>query len=87
MDLEPTTTSDTPLAAYLLYHNHRLVGMIPDTNDRKRLVFAFVKQENTDLLIDDFYQGDPQVNPQIYYKKTKLVHEAIREAKMKDERQ
>ena len=75
-DLAPFTTSDTPLAAYLRYHKHALVGMKPDPNDIKRKVYVFIKEDNTDILIEDFYHGEPLVNPHLFYKV--LVKEVFR---------
>jgi len=81
-DLDPFTTSDTPLAAYLKYHKHTIVGMKPDPNDVKRKVYVFIKEDNTDLLIEDFYNGDPLVNPHLYYKVlVKEVFKKLRETR------
>lgn len=78
-ELEPFTTSDTPFAAYLLCHSHKYVGMRPDPNDKKRKVFVFIKQENTELLTNDYYEGSPQIDPRTYYAKTRIVHRHLRD--------
>lgn len=81
-NLEPFTTSDTPLAAYLRYHKHQIVGLKPDPNDIKRKVYVFIREENTDLLIEEFYKGDPQVNPHLFYKiLVKDVFKKLRESR------
>lgn len=82
-DRLPLTTSDTPFAAYLLYHNHQFQGLVADKHDRKRKVFVFLKQENSDLLVEDYYEGDPQVDPRLYYAKTRLVHHLLREEEVR----
>jgi hypothetical protein len=68
---EPYATSDTTEAAYLLYHGHKFVGLVPDKHDRKRMVFAFIKQENTDVLAEEYWSGDPQVNPRRFHRNIK----------------
>jgi hypothetical protein len=81
-DLDPFTTSDTPLAAFLKYHNHAIVGMKPDPNDIKRKVYVFIKQDNTDILIEEFYHGEPMVNPHLYYRAlVKEVFKKLRESR------
>lgn len=80
---EPLTTSDTPFAAYLLYHGHSFQGLVSDKHDRKRKVFVFVKQANSQLLADDYYEGNPQVDPRLFYKHTKKVHSLLRESEVR----
>lgn len=77
--LEPFTTSDTPFAAYLHYHKHRVVGMKRDPNDAKRLVYCFVKMDDTEELSAEFYSGKPLVDPGQYYKSTKEIYRVLRE--------
>lgn len=80
-ELTPFTTSDTPLAAFLKYHNHAIVGMKPDPNDIKRKVYVFIREDNTDILVEEFYKGDPQVNPHLYYRAlVKEVFKKLRES-------
>lgn len=79
--LEPITTSDTPFAAFLRYHKHQVVGMRPDPNDVKRKVYVFIKLADTDGLKEEYYNGDPQVDPKYYYKVLREIFTLLREYK------
>ena len=77
--LEPFTTSDTPFAAFLHYHNHRVVGMKRDPNDAKRLVYCFVKKDTTESLSKGFYKGESEVEPNSYHKSVREIGKVLRE--------
>lgn len=77
-DLKPVTTSDTPFAAFLKYHNHVIVGMKPDDDNPQRKVFVFIAQDETDELKHDFYFGKPEVHPKRYYKSIDEVFQILK---------
>jgi hypothetical protein len=76
---DPYKTSDTPLAAYLLLKKHKFVVMRDDPNDRKRKVYVFIKQEETDDLVSEFYDGDSQVNAMDYYRAVKVISKKLQD--------
>lgn len=78
-DLEPYTTSDTPLAAYLRYHSHEIVGKQQDKNDKRRTVFIFVEEERTKELEDDFYNNIGVVEPRAYHRALKEIYRRLNE--------
>jgi hypothetical protein len=78
-DLEPVTTSDTAFAAYLRVNGYQFVGMLPDPNDGRRKVYAFIRLDGFDDLFQDFYYGQPQVHPSHYYRFIKEMHAELRE--------
>lgn len=78
---DPFPTSDTALAAYLDYHRHKLVGFKPENNDPKRLMFVFVKEDRTDDLANEFYNGKTVINLTEYAKSIRHMYAALRESK------
>jgi hypothetical protein len=83
--MEPYKTSDTPFAAFLHYHKHQLVSLRKDPNDVKRRVYIFIKQEITPELEKEYYTGEPQVNPGIYYRAIRTMYRQLREYGDKNE--
>jgi len=67
-DLKPISTSDTPFAAFLRYHQHQIIGVVQDKNDIKRKVFVFAARDDSEDLRQEFYEGQPMVDPKYYYK-------------------
>ncbi len=80
---EPYQTSDTSFAAYLLYHDHRVVGMKQDPADVKRLVYVFIEKEDTQQLSKEFYYGEPTSDPRKYFKCSKEIFKVLRKHKEK----
>lgn len=78
-DLKPFTTSDTPLAAYLHFKQHRVIGMRQDPNDMKRQVYVFVELPETQKLVSDFYDSDTGHDFQQYYKSVRVMFGVLRE--------
>jgi hypothetical protein len=79
--MEPYKSSDTPYAAFLHYHKHQVVTVREDPNDMRRKVFVFVEKDETKKLEKEFYEGEPTVNPLIYYKSVRFVYSKLREFK------
>jgi hypothetical protein len=77
-ELKPLTTSDTTFATYLKYHNHQVVGIIPDKNDVKRKVFVFAAREDSEELRRDFYEGSPTVDPRFFERCGKDLRKMLR---------
>lgn len=76
---EPVGTSNTALAGYLLYHEHKFQGFVRDKHDSKRRVFYFIKEDITDELIKEFETGEPMVNARIYQSKLKEANRLLRD--------
>lgn len=76
-ELVPFSTSDTPFAAYLRYHSHEVVGVQKDKNDKRRMVFIFVKEERTQALEDEYYNHVAQVEPEAFYRALKDMYRRL----------
>jgi hypothetical protein len=76
---EPIKTSDTSLAAFLHYKGHELVGLMQDPNDSHRRVFVFVKQDDTDVLEEEYTAGMVTIHPKLYYKSIRIMHRTLKE--------
>jgi hypothetical protein len=72
-DLNPYQTSDTPFAAFLRYHAHEIISTQQDKADRRRTIFIFVEQPNTQELEDLYYNNKAEIEPRVYYKCLKEV--------------
>lgn len=83
-NLEPYTTSDTAFAAYLYCNSHKVVGMRQDPNNSKRWVFAFVKEENSEDLSNDYYAKRALVDPMQYYHAQKEMYKILNKYLNKD---
>lgn len=68
---EPVSTSNTALAAFLLYHEHNFQGFVQDKHDSRRRIFVFIKMDGSDELIKDFEAGNALVDPKRYQSKLK----------------
>lgn len=77
MEEAPYTTSDTPFAAFLVYHSHHIVGKQKDKHDRRRTVFIFIEEPTTKSLEDDYYNHVADVEPEAYYKALKTVYRKL----------
>lgn len=80
-DLKPYSTSDTPLAAFLKYHSHEVVGTQQDKNDRRRVVFIFVEEPRTQALVDEFYNNVATIEPRTYYRALKDIYRRLNSGK------
>lgn len=81
--MEPITTSDTPFAAFLKYNKHQLVGFKKDPNDAKRLVYIFIRQDDTESLSRDFYSNNVEVEPRYFFKCASEMVRKLNEEKFK----
>ena len=50
-----------------------------DPNDNHRRVFVFIKQDNSDELIEDYLSNQVTINPKGYYKSIRIMHKHLRE--------
>lgn len=80
-DLQPFTTSDTPFAAYLRYHDQTPLGVKQDDNDPRRLLYVFVKTPDIEVLKREYYGGDCSLNLGRYYTHIRFVHALLKEKK------
>lgn len=76
-ELDPTTTTDTSFAAYLDYKHHKFVGFKRDPNDRKRMIYIFIKKDISESLYTNFYDGKVKVEPQRYSYSLKKMHRTL----------
>lgn len=76
-ELDPYTTSDTPFAAFLVYHSHEVVSMQNDKHDRRRKVFIFIKEPRTQELEDEFYNNIAEVEPRAYHRALKEIYRRL----------
>lgn len=77
----PFVTSDTALAAYLEYHRHTIVSFKPEQGDPRRLQYIFIKEDDTDKLVEKYESGRTVINIKQYANSLKHVY-----AKLKDYR-
>lgn len=84
-NLEPYKTSDTPFAAYLHYHGHKLVGTKQDPNDYKREVVVFIYSEEIPALEQEWRFGTAQGDLKKYQRSLKIVNRFVNEARKKRE--
>lgn len=76
---EPFVTSDTALAAYLEYHRHTIVSFKPEKSDPKRLQYIFVKEDDTEKLVDRYESGRTVIDIKQYANSLKHVYKKLRE--------
>lgn len=79
----PYQTSDTSFASYLLYHDHKVVGMKQDPSDVKRLVYVFIEKDDTQEVSKEFYYGEPNCDPRKFFKCSKEIFKVLRTHKEK----
>jgi len=77
----PYKTSDTPFAAYLHYHGHRIVVSRQDPNDYKREVLVFVASDSIKDLEEEWKRGEATGDLKKYYRSYKIVSRTINEAR------
>jgi hypothetical protein len=84
---EPLKTSDTSYAAWLHLNGHVLVGLMQDPNDSHRKVFVFIKNDNSEKIERDYITEEGRVkdvtlNPRLYYKSIRVMHQTLKEGKI-----
>jgi len=78
MNIKTYKTSDLPLATTLLYFDFVLSSL--DKTDSKRVIFIFQKTSKLEKVIDDYWKGKIEVEPQKIFQiqkglKTRLYSE------------
>lgn len=76
--MEPYTTSDLGLAAYLYTEDVELLKPIP-TRDPKRFDFVFLSDDTVEDLVRRYFAGQAQVNPRDYFYAIKRVRNTLKE--------
>jgi hypothetical protein len=69
-------TSDLPLAATL--YLYKPIEFI-DKSDSQRVVFAFVRSEEIDRFIEQFWKNELKVNPRFFFESLKSIKSLIRQ--------
>ena len=78
---DPFATSDTALAAYLEYHRHTIVTFKPEKTDPRRVQYIFIKEDDTEKLIEKYQSGRTVINVKQYANSLKHVYDKLREYK------
>lgn len=78
---EPFTTSDTALAAYLEYHRHTIVSFKPEKDDPRRLQYIFIKEDDTEKLVEKYESGRTVINIKQYANSLKHVYSKLKDYK------
>ena len=55
---DPFSTSNTALAAYLVYHRQNYLGFHPEKDNPARIMFVFVKSKEIDKLVGEYEDSD-----------------------------
>lgn len=84
-NLEPYRTSDTPFAAFLHYHGHKIVGTKQDPNDYKREVCVFIFTDEIPDLEQQWRFGKATGDLKKYHRSLKIVNREVNQARKKRE--
>jgi len=76
-------TSSLSLASWLVYSGVRLLGILKDKKDNRK-IFEFEWQDNLDQLIENFFKGNAFVNAETYFLILKSLKSRIYDSEMHD---
>jgi hypothetical protein len=77
MNMQTYLTSDFPVAVTLLTKGFKLDTL--DRSDPQRIVFHFMRNKGLDDVLELYWKGEMQVEPQQFYLNQKLLKNRILE--------